>query len=267
MGAKLGRELGAAPEATASAFFGYAPAHVRPTVFGSMNKPLLSAALFLSLAIVLRAGPAMNTLTADEKAAGWKLLFDGKITAGWRAVGKEEFPAVGWTAEDGVFKHTKGGGDIVTTESFENFELSWDWNISEGGNSGLKYILPDPHKGIGFEYQLLDDLKHPDGVKGGRLHQTAGLYDLIEPSMDRKVNPPGQWNTSRLIISGNKVEQWLNGVKTVAFELGSEDLKARIAKSKYKGIPKFGEKTNSPILLQDHGDPIDFRNIKIRVIK
>ena len=232
-----------------------------------MNKPLLSAAFFLAFAFVLRAEPAPNTLTADEKAAGWKLLFDGKTTAGWQAIGKTEMPAAGWVAENGIFRHTKGGGDIVTTESFENFELVWEWNISEAGNSGLKYNLPDPKKALGFEYQLIDDLKHPDGVKGGRLHQTAGLYDLIEPSTDRKVNPPGQWNTSRLIVSGNKVEQWLNGVKTVAFEMGSEDMKARIAKSKYKNIPKFGEKTGGPILLQDHGNPIDFRNIKIRVTK
>jgi hypothetical protein len=155
----------------------------------------------------------------------------------------------------------------VTTEEFENFELTWDWNIAEGGNSGLKYNLPDAGKNVGFEYQLLDDDRHPDGIKGGRSHRTASLYDLIPPSEDTKVNPPGQWNHSRLIVQGNKVEQWLNGVKTVAFEMGSESLKAAIAASKFKKVAGFGEKKASPILLQDHGAEISFRNMKIRILK
>ena len=142
--------------------------------------------------------------------------------------------------------------------------MVWDWKIADGANSGLKYNLPDPAKDIGFEYQLLDDEHHPDGVRGGRLHQTAGLYDIIEPAADRKVNPPGQWNTSRIVVKGNHVEHWLNGAKTVEFEMGSDALKAAVAKSKFKNVARFGEKAKSPILLQDHGDEIWVRSVKLR---
>lgn len=232
-----------------------------------MNKVLPILVFLVTGVAALRADSPSNTLTSGEQAAGWKLLFDGKTTAGWRAIGKKEFPTVGWTVEDGLLKHTKGGGDIVTVEDFDSFELSWDWNIAEAGNSGVKYNLPDPNKNIGFEFQLLDNERHPDGVKGGRLHQTGGLYDLIEPATDTKMNPPGQWNSSRLVVNGNKIEHWLNGVKTVAFEIGSDDLKERIANSKYKKVPGFGEKKAGPILLQDHGDAVSFRNVKIRVLK
>ena len=208
-----------------------------------------------------------NTLTDAEKAAGWKLLFDGKTTAGWVAIGKTAFPDKGWTVVDGTLQHAKagGGGDIVTAEAYENFELTWEWKIGEVGNSGVKYNLPNPAKEIGFEYQLIDDEKHPDGIRGGKLHQTAALYDLIEPSAERKVKPVGEWNESRLVVNGAHVEQWLNGVKTVEFEMGSDDMKARIAKSKYKGAANFGVKVKSPILLQDHGDETTFRNLKLRV--
>ena len=227
---------------------------------------LLSLLILTSLTTVaLHAADAPNTLTDAEKAAGWKLLFDGKTSAGWVALGKTEFPG-GWVAEDGVLKRAEKGGDIVTTEAYTDFELTWDWNVSKVGNSGLKYNLPDPKKNVGFEYQLIDDLNHPDGVKGGRLHQTGGLYDLIEPPADKKVNPPGEWNSSRLLVKGNHVEHWLNGAKTVEFEIGSDDMKERIAKSKYAKVAKFGEKTASPILLQDHGDVISFRSIKLHVL-
>jgi hypothetical protein len=210
-----------------------------------------------------------NTLTSDEQAAGWKLLFDGKTTTGWRAIGKKEFPAKGWVVEDGTLKHIAkgGGGDIVTAEDFDNYELVWDWKIGPVGNSGLKYNFPDPTKGIGCEYQMIDDENHPDGKRGGRMHQTAALYDLIEPAPETKPKPVGEWNTSKLVVNGNHVEQWLNGTKTVEFELGSEALKALIAKSKYKGVQGFGVKKAGPILLQDHGDEVAVRNIKVHVTK
>jgi hypothetical protein len=228
---------------------------------------LLFALSILALTVTATAAEP-NTLTDEEKAAGWKLLFDGKTNAGWRANGKKEFPAKGWVVEDGVLKHVKGGGggDIVTTEDYENFELSFEWKIGEVGNSGVKYNMPNPNSGVGFEYQLIDDEKHPDGVKGGRLHQTGALYDLIEPSADRKVNPVGQWNTSRIVVKGTKAEHWLNGTKTVEFEIGSEALKALVAKSKYKSAAGFGEKKKGPILLQDHGDAVEFRSVKIHVL-
>jgi hypothetical protein len=226
----------------------------------------LAAVLTLTALAAFAAEP--NTLTAEEKAAGWKLLFDGRTTDGWVGVGKAAFPDKGWSVVDGALFHTKGGGggDIVTTENYENFELTWEWKIGQVGNSGLKYNLPDPKKGVGFEYQMIDDEHHPDGIKGGRLHQTAGLYDLIEPSADKKVNPVGEWNASQLVVRGNHVEHWLNGGKTVEFEIASDALKELVAKSKYKSVAKFGEKTVSPILLQDHGDEVSVRSIKLRVL-
>ena len=209
-----------------------------------------------------------NTLTDSEKTDGWKMLFDGKSTAGWLGLGGKPFPDKGWSVVAGALHHAKGagGGDIVTAEAFEDFELAWEWKIGPVGNSGLKYNLPDPAKGIGFEYQMIDDEKHPDGLRGGRLHQTASLYDLIEPVANAKAKPVGQWNESRVLLRGNHVEQWLNGAKAVEFELGSDALKAAIAKSKFKSAANFGVKTKSPILLQDHGDEVTVRDIKIRAL-
>lgn len=209
-----------------------------------------------------------NTLSSEEKAAGWKLLFDGTTTDGWVSIGKTAFPERGWSVQDGslVLAKAAKAGDIVTKDSYENFELTWEWKIGPAGNSGLKYNLPDPKKGVGFEYQMLDDAGHPDGQKGGRSHQTAGLYDLIEPAEGKKVNPVGSWNQSRLVVKGNHVEHWINGGKTVQFEIGSAALKELVAKSKYKNVAGFGEKAKSPILLQDHGDEVSVRSIKLRVL-
>jgi len=227
--------------------------------------PIVAVASFLSLAAF--AGEP-NVLTREEKSAGWELLFDGKTTDGWVAIGKTEFPEKGWSVVDGVLTHAHagGGGDIVTAKQYDSFELTWEWRIEEAGNSGVKYNLPNPAKNVGFEYQLLDDDKNEDGQRGGRLHQTGSLYDLIEPPVDKKSMPIGEWNSSRLIVNGTHVEQWLNGALTVEFEIGSPDLLERVAKSKYKKVEGFGLKTKSPILLQDHGSGIEFRSIKIRVI-
>ena len=227
----------------------------------------LATTFLLTLATAVSFAGEPNTLTDSEKADGWKLLFDGKTTAGWVAIGKTEFPDKGWSVKDGSLFHEKGagGGDIVTKDSYENFELAWEWKIGAAGNSGLKYNLPNPAKAVGFEYQMIDDENHPDGKKGGRLHQTGSLYDVMEPAEDRKVSPVGEWNSSRVIVKGNHVEQWLNGKKTVEFEMGSAALKDLIAKSKYKATAGFGEKAKSPILIQDHGDEVTVRSIKIRV--
>ncbi len=228
----------------------------------------LAASFFLALATVAAFAAEPNTLTDAEKTAGWKLLFDGKTTAGWVGIGKTEFPEKGWSVQDGALFHAKGGGggDIVTAEHYENFELTWEWKIGFAGNSGLKYNLPNPAKNIGFEYQMIDDDNHPDGKKGGRKHQTASLYDLMEPDEKAKPKAVGEWNESRLLVQGNHVEEWLNGTKSVEFEMGSDALKALVAISKFKAVAGFGEKTKSPILLQDHGDEVTARSIKIRVI-
>lgn len=226
--------------------------------------PLLTAVSLLATAAF--AGEP-NTLSDADKAAGWKLLFDGKTLDGWQPIGKAGTPIKGWVVQDGVIFHGKGagGGDIVTVEHFGDFELTWEWKIDAVGNSGLKYNLPDAAKGVGFEYQLLDDEKHPDARARGTRRQTGALYDLIEPAAERKVKPVGEWNESRIVVKGDRVEHWLNGVKTVEFDFGSDDLKERIAGSKYKGMANFGVKTKSPILLQDHQDEVSFRSLKIRV--
>lgn len=209
-----------------------------------------------------------NTLTDVEKAGGWRLLFDGKTTTGWAALGGKPFPEKGWTVLDGALHHAKGagGGDIVTTEAFEEFELVWEWKIGEGGNSGLKYNLPDPAKGVGFEYQLLDDAKHPDAKLHDGTRTTGSFYDVIPAAADKKLNAPGEWNASRVLVKGSHVEHWLNGGKTVEFELGGDALKAAIAASKFKTAAGFGVRTKSPILLQDHGDEISVRNVKVRAL-
>lgn len=223
--------------------------------------PLLTA-----LALSVAAFGEPNTLTDAEKSAGWRLLFDGKSTGGWVAIGKDAFPDQGWIVEDGTLKHVAkgGGGDIVTREQFGDFELSWEWKLAPKANGGVKYNLPNPKSGVGCEYQLLDDEGHPDAKLHDGCRLTASLYDVLKPSDARKVNPPGEWNASRILVQGNHVEHWLNGVKTVDFEFGSDALKAAIEKSKFQKTPGWGIKTTSPILIQDHGDELAFRSIKLR---
>ncbi len=214
---------------------------------------------------------AHNVLTAEEKAAGWKLLFDGEALVGWMALGSEAPPRKGWVARDGTLLLDRGpggaaAGDIVTAEHFEHFDLTWEWKIGAGGNSGLKYNLLDPKKGVGCEYQLLDDSTNPDAKAHGATRQTGGLYDVLEPPGDKKLHPPGEWNKSRILVRGNHVEHWLNGGKTADFEFGSVELTSAVAQSKFKGMTGWTVKKKSPILLQDHGNTIAFRNIKIRAL-
>jgi hypothetical protein len=227
--------------------------------------PFVLVALLACAAFTASTSAAdANTPAAGEASAGWKLLFDGKTTAGWVGIGKTTFPSSGWVVEDGVLVRKAKGGDIVTSESFENFELVWEWKVSKpNANSGLKYNLPNPKKAVGFEYQMMGDAAKRTGEK----HETASLYDLLPPDRTTKVNPPGEWNMSRVVVDGNHVEHWLNGVKALEFEMGGEPLTAAIARSKFKTTEGFGKKTKSPILLQDHGDEVAVRSIKIRVIE
>jgi len=245
----------------------------------------LSALLFFSSASAAQnkssngkaqASTAPNTLTKEEKTAGWKLLFDGKTTQGWRGFRRDKFPEEGWAIEDGTIKHLAGGGeqsqhggDIITVGEYDNFELKLEWRITPGANSGLKYLISEDlvktgHSGVGFEMQILDDDRHPDAKAGKNGNRTAGaLYDLIPPK-NKVLHPIGEWNQVRLVVNGNHIEHWLNGVKVVEFERGSPQLKALIAESKYKTIPGFGEVSKGHLLLQDHGNEVWFRNIKIR---
>lgn len=235
-----------------------------------MTATLLIVALFAS------APAPGNTLSPAEKKAGWTLLFDGKTTRGWRGFRREAFPAGGgWIVEEGALKRSKPGekpGDIVTVDQYDDFELKLDWRLSSGGNSGIKYLVDESlvksgYGGLGFEFQILDDDRHPDAKKGAPGTRTCGaLYDLIAPQ-GKRVNPPGEWNEARLLVNGTHVEHWLNGVKVLEYERGSPALKTLIAGSKYKVNPGFGEPARGHILLQDHDDEVWYRNIKIRRLK
>ena len=211
---------------------------------------------------------AANELSPEERAAGWTLLFDGKQALGWRNFKKTTFPAKGWEASEGWLHCLgKGGGDIVTEAQFDDFELQWEWRLAVNGNSGVKYFITEKRSGpVAHEYQLIDDERNDDAkLREGR-RVTAGLYDLLKPS-GAAPRPPGEINQSRLVVKGNRVEHWLNGVKALEYECGSDALKAAVAGSKYKGTPGFGDKIKGHILLQDHGCDVWFRNLKMRELK
>lgn len=222
------------------------------------------------------ASTPVNTLSDEEKSAGWRLLWDGKTTAGWRSSKSKGFPKGGWEVKDGtlIINETGGGeaaaaGDIITEEKFSDFELKVDFKITPGANSGIKFFVdPELNKGagssIGPEFQILDDAKHPDALLGSNGNRKMGsLYDMIPAPQDKKVHPPGTWNHAHIISKGKHVEYRLNGVKTVSFERGSKEWRDLVAASKYKVWPAFGEKEDGHILLQDHGNQVFFRNIKI----
>ena len=216
------------------------------------------------------AADAVNQLTAQEKQAGWTLLFDGKSLNGWRGYQKPDATGTRWRVEDGLLtvnpgdgSDTRGQRDIITTATYDRFELAWEWRISEGGNSGLKYfILEDQNSAIGHEYQLIDDERHAD-AKVGPHRQTAAFYDVL-PAENRPLRPAGQWNQSRVVSNGKTIEHYLNGTKVLQYELDSPALRAAIAKSKFKDIARFGKLQNGFILLQDHGDRVWYRNVKVR---
>lgn len=239
---------------------------------------LLIAACFITT-LAQNNSTAPNQLTKVEKAAGWKPLFDGQTLNGWRGFHNQAAPG-GWTVENGCITKTKAkgelgqaGGDLITVDQFQDFEFSLEWRLGKGGNSGIKYLVSEslPATGrsaVSFEYQVLDDDNHPDAKAGIAGNRTAGsLYDLIPASKDKKVKPIGEFNQTRIVVKGNHIEHWLNGVKVVEYERGSNALKAAIAQSKFKDTKGFAETAKGHILLQDHGDEVCFRNIKIRELK
>jgi hypothetical protein len=219
----------------------------------------------------------VNKLTENEKGEGWKLLFDGQTTEGWRNAYEETFPDKGWIVEDGTITvlasgggESEHGGDIVTVDEYSNFDLRLQFKITEGANSGIKYYVTENEEGhvgsaIGLEYQILDDERHPDAKLGNHEgSRTLGsLYDLIKAE-NKRVNGIGQWNNARILSHNNHVEHWLNGFKVLEYERGSEEYRKLVAESKYKVWPEFGEAEQGHILLQDHGDRVSFRSIKIK---
>jgi hypothetical protein len=234
-----------------------------------MNRSLFccSGSLALLLAATSAvAGPSANQLTDEEKAAGWKLLFDGKTTEGWRTFKKQSFPAKGWVVEDGwLHCLAKGGGDIISDAQFGDFELQWEWKQISAGNSGVKYFVTETRDAaLGHEYQLIDDEREPDAKLANGKRVTASFYDVLKPTVTPPTRPPGEINQSRILVKGNHVEHWLNGVKVLEYECGSEAIQAAVAASKFKTTDGFGNKIKGHILLQDHHSEVWFRNVKIR---
>ena len=232
--------------------------------------PLLAACAAAALMAAPRpslAQQTLNTLTAAERSAGWRLLFDGRTTAGWRGWKMDSLPS-GWQAVDGALTRVKPAADIITTDKFKNFELSLEWNIAKNGNSGIFYRASE-HPGDDAVYwsapemQVLDDAGHPDGQS--RLTAAGADYGLY-PSPAGVVKPAGQWNQVRLVVNGKHVEHWLNGVKVVEYELLSPDWEAKVKASKFAPHPRYGRNAEGYIGLQEHEFRVSFRNIKIRVL-
>jgi hypothetical protein len=214
--------------------------------------------------------PAATSTATSSKDGGWIQLFDGKDLKGWRGYKKPDASETRWKAADGMLTivangagDTHGMRDLITDDTFDQFDLRWEWKMSQGGNSGVKYfVLEDENSAIGHEYQLIDDERHPD-AKIGPHRQTAALYDVF-PAHDRPVKAAGEWNTSEVIVKGTHVTHILNGKTVLEYDLGSPELKAAIAKSKFKDVTRFGTPQKGHILVQDHGDQVWYRKIEIK---
>lgn len=225
----------------------------------------------------------MNTLTQGEREEGWTVLFDGESFDHWTGLGRDTIPEGHWVIEDGTIRKVASGevpraddgqplegGDIRTVDTYENFELTLEWKASEGGNSGIKYNVSeslstdhDPqYAALGFEYQLLDDERHPDAEESN--HRAGALYDLIPPNDQKSLRPVGEWNETRLVFDGTRGEHWLNGEKILEYDLNSARFDSLFAESKYVDIDGFDDRRAGHIVLQDHSDDFWFRNIKIR---
>ncbi len=230
---------------------------------------------------------AIVACRAQERPAGpaeWVALFNGESFTGWRGVGLDSVPAGHWIIEDGAIRKVASGavptapdgqplegGDLMTVGTYRNFELTLEWKVSPGGNSGVKYNVseamstgsPPVHAALGFEYQILDDALHPDAQNGP--NRTAGaLYDLLPPGPTKALRSVGSFNETRIVFNEGHGEHWLNGVKVVEFQLGTAAFDSAFAVSKYRSIEGFAEQRSGHIVLQDHGDDVWFRNIRIR---
>lgn len=231
------------------------------------TKTPLVALLMLALAAPLFAAEP-NTLTSAEKSAGWKLLFDGKTLDGWRGYKTEQIGA-GWKAEGGVLAMTvPKSGDLVTVEEFGDFEFSFEWKIVEGGNSGVIYrsgFGESASYRTGPEYQVLDNAKAEDNKKPN--HLAGSLYDIGEAPPKDFTKPVGEWNVGKIVVRGWHVQHWLNGQKVADLDLASPKGKAALAESKFKDWPKFVSLARGHIALQEHGNAVYFRSLKIRELK
>jgi hypothetical protein len=232
---------------------------------------------------------AQNTLTAAERAAGWRLLFDGKTLTGWRGLGSDSAPTAHWEVVDGSIVKIPSGKvakmpdgqpandfDLMTVDTFRDFEFAFQWKATPAMNSGVKYNVSEEfslknagnHAALGFEYQLIDDSSLNDGVDNKLpSHRAGALYDLLPTNDAKGLRPVGEWNSSRIVFRGNHGEHWLNGAKIVDFDLGTARMDSALAKSKYRNIKGFADRRAGHIILQDHGDEVFFRDLKIMVSK
>lgn len=262
------------------------PSAAQPALFRTAVLGLLAGLATSCSTCCQKSATAPNTLSAPEAAAGWRLLWDGQSTHGWHSAKGDYFPSRSWVITNGMLTvvasgnaEAQDGGDIITSQRYSNFELTADFKLTPGCNSGIKiFVQPDispldPKTGekagagsaIGMEFQLLDDDRHPDAKLGHDGNRKLGsFYDVIPAPATKKVLPMGEWNHVRILSQGSHVEFWLNGEKTVEFERGSPAFRAAVAASKFKNIPQFGEWADGHILLQEHGSEVFFRNIKIR---
>ena len=246
-----------------------------------LSTSLLWLAALLAGGLNLRADE--NVLTQAEKAAGWQLLFNGQSLEGWRGYGVKGVPQ-GWEAKDGILRSVvvapsatrlsgahPAGVDIITERKFTDYELTWDWRVSYGGNNGVKYfVTEDRPSAPGHEYQIMDDIGDPSRAWRAEAHRLGSFYDVVPAALDKPMRPAGVWNTSRLVVRGDIVEHWLNGVSIVVYELGSAQVKAGIQRSKYKDEPGFGKKIAGHILLvatTQPGGESWVRNMKIKELK
>jgi Domain of Unknown Function (DUF1080) len=243
-----------------------------------INKGLILA-VFQVLILFNAAYSQDNILTAKEKKDGWQLLFDGTSMNKWRSSSSDSFPSKGWNIDKGILSvdeagGRQSGGDIITKELFDDFEFSLDFKLTEGANSGVKYavyIFNPPVRGLGAvlgpEYQLLDDDKHPDAKAGRNGNRKLGsLYDILPSATTGALHPIGEWNTARIVLKGDHVEHWLNEIKVLEYEKTSDAYKAAFEQSKFKEVKDFGKKYPGHLLLQDHGNKVFFKNIKVRKI-
>ncbi|MBU3820956.1 DUF1080 domain-containing protein [Flavobacteriaceae bacterium XHP0103] len=245
-----------------------------------MKKILILIALSLSTLTLIAQNTYSNTLTENEIREGWELLWDGKTTHGWRSARTTTFPTKGWSIVDGTLKvhssdggESTNGGDIVTVKKYKNFILKVDFKITKGANSGIKYFVDsDMNKGagsaIGCEFQILDDENHPDAKNGVKGNRTLGsLYDLITSKRGENFKfDKDAFNTAMIVVNNNHVEHWLNGTKIVEYTRNNQMWNALVAYSKYKDWPDFGNLPDGRILLQDHGNEVYFKNIKIKTL-
>ena len=230
-----------------------------------IDRALLLGAVLVFLATPLTA-QEHNRLTAAERAAGWQLLFDGNSLEGWRGYNSEFMPT-GWSVENGMLTRTGPGGDIITEQQFGDFELYLEWLVGPGGNSGVLVRAVEGQEEVYHgapEMQILDDAGHPDGRSP---LTSAGSNYGLHGAPHGIVKSAGEWNSSRIVVVNNQVEHWLNGDKVVEYELGSADWLRRVANSKFAQWPEYGRASRGHIGIQDHGDRVSFRNLKVREIK